>query len=118
MLGSPGTERGQGLGQGFAERREGIFDLRRNRLEVAPIDDAVGLQILELLDEHLVADASYSTPQLAIATGAVRQVEQDQGLPLASDHGQGGIQAAGQSDRRHFRVSARHLQKGAYWWNK
>src|SRR5260370_42040395 len=86
----------------FGRMREGIFDFWWNLFEVQPVDDSVCLQFLELLDEHLVAHASNGAPQFAIATRTMREVKQYQGLPLPSDHSQGGIQAAGESDRYHL----------------
>jgi hypothetical protein len=49
---------------------------------VEPVDDAVALQLFELLDEHLVAHASYGPPQFTIPAGTVREMEQYQGRPL------------------------------------
>src|ERR1700736_922814 len=118
MLGSPDTKGGQCFGQRSAERREGIFDFWWNLFEVEPIDDSVCLQFLELLNEHLVAHASNRAPQFAIATRTMREVKQYQGLPLPSDHSQGGIQAAGETDRYHLCISHRYLPKGAYWQNE
>jgi hypothetical protein len=34
----------------------------------------------------------------------VGQVKQDQRLPFGAEHGKGGIQAAGERDRRHFQT--------------
>jgi hypothetical protein len=71
---------------------------------VEPVDDAVALQLLELLDEHLVAHPPYGSPQFSIPAATVREVEQYQQLPLPTDHGQDGIQAAGEGSRGHLQV--------------
>src|ERR1700676_4472277 len=111
MLGAPGAKRGQCFCQRSAECREGIFNLRRYLIVVEPVDDSVRVQFLELLDEHLVADAPNGAPQLTIATRAVREVKQYQRLPLPTDYGQGGIQAAGKRNRGHAWDSTGTYQK-------
>ena len=56
ILGSPLAKRSQRLSQGFPKSREGIFDLRGYLSEIDTIDYPVRLQVLELLNQHFVAD--------------------------------------------------------------
>jgi hypothetical protein len=56
---------------------------------------------LEVLEQHLVADIPYSPTQFAVATGSMRQMEQDQRFPFAAEHKQSGLQAAGQNTILH-----------------
>src|SRR6202022_689089 len=98
---SPLAERSQRLSQGSPESREGILDLRGYLSEIDTIDDPVRLQFLELLYQHFVTDVADCASQLAIATGAMGQMEQDQRLPFAPEHKQGCVQAAGKGVLRH-----------------
>src|SRR3954451_14409375 len=94
MLVSPRAKRSQRLSQGSPESREGIFDLRRDLPEIDSIGDPVRLQFLELLNQHFVADAADRASQFAIAAGPAGEVKQDQRLPFAGKHEQGGVQTA------------------------
>src|ERR1700676_3118374 len=100
--GSPLAKGSQRPPQGSSETREGIFDLRGYLSEIDTIDNPVRLQFLELLNQHFVTDAADCASQLAIATGSLGQMEQDQRLPFASEHKQRCVQAAGKATLLHL----------------
>jgi len=98
VLRAPGAERHERLGEAVAEGGEAVVHPRRHLLVVGPLHQAIGFQLFELLDQHLVADIAHGAPELAVAGRAVMGEEvQDQWLPLARDDPQGRIEAAGEA---------------------
>lgn len=98
VLGAPRAERHQRFGQAVAQRREAVVHPRRHFLVVGSLHETIGLQLLELLDQHLVADVAHGSPKLAVAgRPALREEVQDQRLPLAGDDPQGRVEAAGEA---------------------
>jgi hypothetical protein len=69
VLGSPSTQRDDRVGQAAAERGKRVVDARRHLFVVGPRQHAIGLQYLQLLDQHLVADALDRALELAVALG-------------------------------------------------
>ena len=57
VFGSPSAQWDDRLGQAAAKRSQRVVHARRDFLVVGPRQYAIGLQILQLLDQHLVADA-------------------------------------------------------------
>jgi hypothetical protein len=58
------------------------------------VNDAVGFELSELLDQHLLTDAVHPATQLTEAAWAGLQLPQQQRLPLSSHHFQHNIQPA------------------------
>src|SRR5258708_984269 len=92
---APFAERGQRVAQGIAERGQRVFDARRNLLVVPPGDDPVLLHLLQMLDEHLFADAGDLPAKLAEPARRRRaQRPQDQHLPFPADDLERGFESA------------------------
>src|SRR5262245_46597937 len=66
--------------------RQRVFHFRRNRGVNAPRNDAIGLQLAELLDEHLFGNSRNQPAQLRKAICILMQPPQNQSLPLATNH--------------------------------
>jgi hypothetical protein len=56
--------------------------------------DTVGLELPELLGEHLLGDGGQETEQLAVAPGALEQKEGDQQLPPPAEHSERDVDGA------------------------
>ena len=56
-------------------------------LEVLARDDVVGLQLLQVHDEHLVADADHRASQLAVPSRTLANGSEDERLRLPVDEG-------------------------------
>src|SRR5215471_2781642 len=65
MQRSPFAERCQRRIERLAERRQCVLDARRDFLEIPSLDDAIGLHLLEMLDQHLLADPFHHTAQFS-----------------------------------------------------
>jgi hypothetical protein len=65
-----GRDAREGLGQAAAQRSEAIVHPWENLLIVGPLYEIVALQLLEVLDPHLVADVAHRPPQPAVADRA------------------------------------------------
>src|ERR1700680_2695435 len=66
VLSSPGTQRDNLVGQTAAERGERVVHARWHLLVVGPRQHSIGLQFLQLLDQHLGADAMDVALELAV----------------------------------------------------
>jgi hypothetical protein len=82
---SPRAQRDDRLSQAATERGQHVVHTRRHLLVVGSRQHLIGLQILQLLDQHLVADTRDQALELAVALRAIMQEEQGQRLPLARD---------------------------------
>jgi hypothetical protein len=70
-----------------------------------PDEDSIPDQILEVPDQHSLANSGNAAVQFARAQGAVGKPPQDRPLPSSVDHGQHGIyRTVG-----HFLLRYRHL---------
>jgi hypothetical protein len=74
--------------QCFAQRRQGVFDLRRDLPVDLAADDAVRLQLPELLGQRPVRHPGQGAVQLVEPPGPAQQLAQDQDLPQPADDGQ------------------------------
>jgi hypothetical protein len=59
------------------------------------VNQTVGLQLAQLLGEHLAGGVGELALQVGKTHGRPRQVPEDRGLPFAADHRQGDVDAAG-----------------------
>jgi hypothetical protein len=82
VLGSPGAQRDDRVSQAATERGQRVVHARRHLLVVGPRQHVIGLQILQLLDQHLVADALDQALELAVAFRAVAQKKRTSGFHL------------------------------------
>ena len=115
MSGSPFAKLDEGLCEAAAEAGERILDPGRDLAKVETVDDPVRLQLLELLDQHLVADLPDRSAQCAVALCAVHEVIEDQRFPLAAHHKQDRIQTAGEGTCHYTRsIKLWYLPNGAY----
>ena len=71
VLGSPGAQRDDRVSQAATERGQRVVHARRHLLVVGPRQHVIGPQILQLLDQHLVADALDQALELAVALRAI-----------------------------------------------
>src|SRR5215469_1025460 len=94
MQPAPFAERCQRGIKRLAEGRKRILNARRNFLEVLSRYDAVRLHLLEMLNQHLLADSRHRTAQFSEALGVHAQCPQDEHLPFPPDHVERGLQAA------------------------
>jgi len=67
------------------ERRQPVFDVRRNDWKAAPFDEAVAFERAQRLREHLLGDAPDFGTQLGVALRSLEQRAQDQTAPSAED---------------------------------
>ena len=74
--------------QAAAERGERVLHLGRDLAEDLTVDDAVRLQLPQLLGQHLLADLRELPPEGAEAPLAVDQEPDQHDLPLAPDDGE------------------------------
>src|SRR5471032_2685112 len=95
VLGSPGAQRDNLVGQTAAERGQRVVHARRHLFVVGPRQHVIGLQFLQLLDQHLGAYAVDVALELAVALRAIEQEVQDQRLPLARDDAERGGEPVG-----------------------
>lgn len=58
-------------------RVDGVDDLRGDLVEDGAGDDAVVLEFAELLSEHLLGDRWHEPTQLAVPSGLLKEVEQE-----------------------------------------
>jgi len=127
VFGSPSAQWDDRLGQAATKRSQRVIHARRHLSVVLARQHAIGFQILQLLDQHLVADVRDQALELAIALWAAAQEKQDQRFPLARDDAKRGVEpAAGVADfrgRRHFTGGAtgigfaaakRFIEEGAF----
>ncbi|MNR39867.1 hypothetical protein D3C85_1581070 [compost metagenome] len=70
---------------------QAVFHPRRHLGEYGARDDAVALQLAQLLGQHLLGNARHQALELGKAPGLRYQVVDQQGLPLAADHRQGDL---------------------------
>jgi hypothetical protein len=91
---APVAEGAEGALEGEAVVGEGVFDLRGDGGVDGAGDDAVGLELAEVLGEHLLGDAGDLAAQLGEAVGALVEPPEDQGFPLAAEDVEGGFDGA------------------------
>src|SRR5476649_469293 len=96
VLSSPSTKWHDSLSQATTERGQRVVHARRHLLVVSPHQHVIGLQILQLLDQHLVADARNQAFEFAVTLRAIAQEKQDQRFPLARDDAERGVEPAGE----------------------
>ncbi len=85
VLGSPCAQWYDRGGQAATEWGQRVVDTRRHLLVVGPRQHAIGLQLFQLLNQHLVAHALDRALQFAVTLRTIEQEVQDHWLPLASD---------------------------------
>ena len=78
----------------LAKGRERVLNARRNFPEVLSRYDADRLHLLEMLNQHLLADSRHRTAHFSKALGVHAQCPQDEHLPFPPDHVERGLQAA------------------------
>jgi len=94
MPGAPFAEGFQRRIKRVAERRKCVLDARRNFLEIPPLNNAIRLHFLEMLDQHLLADPLNRTAQFSEAARLRSQRPQNQHFPFPADHRKRRLQAA------------------------
>ncbi len=94
--------------QAAAARGEAVFDLGRHlRIHLAR-DQAVGLQLAQLVGQHALGDVGQTAAQLIEAQRAVQQVVQHHALPLAVDQAKRGFHHAARAAIQAAMAHARH----------
>src|SRR5262249_42512887 len=117
MQRSPFAERCQRRIERVAERRQCVLDARRDFLEIPSLDDAIGLHLLEMLDQHLLADPIHHTAQFSKTMRLRSQRPQNQPLPFPADHVERCVQAATIGLLSHSRLLPHgysYLRRGKY----
>src|SRR5262249_3204610 len=71
--------------QRMSKSGESVFDARRDLAIVLGRDDAAGIHLLEMLDQHLLADPGHVSAQVAEAACLIAQRPQDEHLPFPAD---------------------------------
>jgi hypothetical protein len=80
--------------QGPPVGRERIFHVGRHDRKDLAVDDAVVFQLAKLLGQHAFTDVWNFAPQFPEAADLIPQPEQNEGLPFAPDHFEGGFHRA------------------------
>jgi hypothetical protein len=104
VLGSPGAQRHDRVAQAAAERGQRVVNARRHLFVGAPRQPAIRLRFLQLLDQHLVADALDRALEIAVALRAVEQEVQDLRCPLGRDDAERGGEPVGEVATAGFRT--------------
>src|SRR6516165_6076968 len=78
----------------LAERRHCVLNARRDFPEILSLDDAIRLHLLEILDQHLLADLFHHTAQFSETVRLRSQHPQNQPFPFPADHVERCVQAA------------------------
>ena len=87
------------------------YNLGRHDRKDLAVDDAVVFQLAKLLGQHAFTDVGNFAPQFTEAADLIPQPEQDEGLPFAPDHFQGGFHRAVVPGSR-FRFICSHTYHG------
>ena len=98
---APISERSEGVIERLAEWCERVLDSRWHLIVDLAVDDAIVLQLPELLGEHLLADPWQLAAQGTEAARLSTQRPQDHRLPLAPDDVDGRLETAFEAARRH-----------------
>src|SRR5512145_894785 len=94
VRGSPFAQWAERRREGLPELRERVVDTRWDLAVVDALHDSVGLEFLQLLDQHLVRDGTHGALELSIAERAFAQMIKDQRLPLSAKHGERRLETA------------------------
>src|SRR6266850_5629327 len=99
----PGQQRIKGGTQFLSPFRQAILDLRRHLMVDDPPDNAVALQLPELLDQHLLRDRRYRPLKIGKAKHLpAKEMEQNYQLPAALQKLERLLHAGGRSGWRVF----------------
>ena len=89
-MSAPGIHRLEDRKQGFAKRREPVFNLGRNLCIHRPFDQTIVLQFAELLREHLGGNSAQESLDFSVAANLrSNQMRNDQDLPRPTDVAKG-----------------------------
>ncbi len=91
MLGRPVPERVERIGEGQAERRQRIFDARRNLAIVAALDQPLRLHPAQLPRQRAMGDAGQFALQLVEPLRALEQLVDDHHRPAPRQHAERGL---------------------------